>query len=268
MQNKNPKPIGIFDSGIGGLTVVKEIKRFLPGEDLVYFGDTARAPYGIKSSDTVKIYASEITSFLIKQNVKMIVVACNTVSSLALEYLRKKFSSIPIIGVVEPGVRAAINSNKNKRIGIIGTVATINSHTYENLLLKKDPSLKIFEKPCPLFVSLVEEGWESHKVAELVAEEYLSYLKKSKIDTLVLGCTHYPLLKPVISKVMGDSIKLVDSAEETAILIKEIILKNNLSEKKQRKGKITCWLSDRSLFFIKAAERLLDQNIRILQKRF
>jgi glutamate racemase len=208
-------PVGVFDSGIGGLTVAQEIIRQLPGESVVYFGDTARVPYGPKSPDTVRRYSQEIADFLLTQGVKAIVIACNTATAHALTMLREKLS-IPVIGVVEPGARAAVASSKSNRIGVIGTVGTIKSGAYERAIRALSPDAIITARACPLFVPLVEEGWNEHPAARLVAEEYLRPFAAAEIDTLVLGCTHYPLLKPLLAEILGPSVRLIDSAEQTA----------------------------------------------------
>jgi glutamate racemase len=224
----NPNaPIGVFDSGIGGLTVVRELLRQLPNEDLVYFGDTARVPYGPKGAATVTRYSKEITSFLIDQGVKAIVVACNTATAHSLDALRETYN-IPIIGVIVPGSHAAARVTKTKRVGVIGTVGTVNSGAYERAIQAADPSIQVVSKACPLFVPLIEEGWLDHPATRLIAEEYLTPLTHANIDALVLGCTHYPLLKPIIRDIMGDGITLIDSAEQTAIETAAMLQQHNL----------------------------------------
>ncbi len=211
----NPAPIGVFDSGIGGLTVAQEVIRQLPHESVVYFGDTARVPYGPKSPETVRRYSREIASFLQEQGVKGIVIACNTATAHALGALRDELE-MPVIGVVEPGSRAAVAATKSGHIGVIGTVGTIKSGAYERAIRALNPDLMITARACPLFVPLVEEGWTDHDATRLVAREYLEPLIAADVDTLVLGCTHYPLLKPLLRDVLGTSVRLIDSAEETA----------------------------------------------------
>jgi len=208
-------PIGVFDSGIGGLTVVHELIRQLPHESIVYFGDTARVPYGPKSPDTVRRYSREIAAYLTEQGVKAIVVACNTATAHALGTLRGELA-LPVVGVVEPGARAAVAATRTGRIGVIGTVGTIKSGAYERAICALSPTAQVVARACPLFVPLVEEGWVDHEATRLVAETYLEPLVKANVDTLVLGCTHYPLLKPLLRQVMGPDIRLIDSAEETA----------------------------------------------------
>jgi len=205
-MTNNKGPIGIFDSGIGGLTVLKEIITALPDEDTLYLGDTARLPYGTKSEETVIKYSVENTRFLLKYNIKLLVVACNTASAVSLQVLRKQFS-IPIVGVIEAGARAASRATKNGKVGIIGTETTVSSGAYTKAIREINSDIDTFGQSCPLFVPLVEEGWIDDDVTFTVAERYLGNLKDKGIDTLVLGCTHYPLLKGVIQKVMGDSVR-------------------------------------------------------------
>ncbi len=215
-------PIGVFDSGVGGLTVAREIMRNLPMEKIIYFGDTARVPYGSKSRDTVIRYSRQIVRFLREQQVKAIVVACNTASALALSTLEKE-SDIPIIGVVKPGARVAIETTKKKRVGVIATEATINSHLYRELIRQMDPEITVVGRPCPLFVPLVEEGWLHDSVTETVARRYLKDLQDQDIDTLILGCTHYPLLRSLIGEIMGARVTLVNPAYETSLALKRLL---------------------------------------------
>ena len=213
--NDNSAPIGVFDSGIGGLTVARELMRQLPHESIIYFGDTARVPYGPKSPETVVRYSREITSFLRDQGVKALVVACNTATAHALPTLREEYD-LPIIGVIEPGSRAAARATRSGSVGVIGTQGTISSHAYEKAISADLPTARIVARACPLFVPLVEEGWLESDATSLIAHEYLSDFVDAKIDTLVLGCTHYPLLKRVIGETVGRQVRLIDSAEETA----------------------------------------------------
>jgi glutamate racemase len=207
--------IGIFDSGIGGLTVVHRLLEAVPAEDLVYLGDTARWPYGTKSAEVVTRYAHEDTEFLLEQGVKLIVVACNTVSSVALEHLRAHFDVL-FIGVIEPGARAAVAATRNRKVGVIGTETTIASGSYTRALRALDPGLEIYTRACPLFVPLAEEGWVANDVARETAALYLASMRQSRIDTLILACTHYPLLAETIAAYLGPEVQLVDSATETA----------------------------------------------------
>jgi glutamate racemase len=211
----NSAPIGVFDSGIGGLTVAHEVIRQLPHESIVYFGDTARVPYGPKSPETVRRYSREIADFLREQGVKAIVIACNTATAHALGVLRNEMD-MPVIGVVEPGARAAVAATRSGHVGVIGTVGTIKSGAYERAIREIDPDIVVTPRACPLFVPLVEEGWTEHEATRLVAREYLEPIRSAEIDTLVLGCTHYPLLKPLLRDVLGPNVRLIDSAEETA----------------------------------------------------
>ena len=217
----NKQAIGVFDSGVGGLTVCRELIRHLPAENLLYLGDTARVPYGTKSPATVTQYALESAGFLCQQGIKLLVVACNTASAVALPQLREKFK-IPVIGVLEPGARAAV-AGGGRRIGVVGTEGTINSDSYRQALLSMAPDVSVFSAACPLFVPLAEEGWAEHQVARQVAAEYLVPLLHENIDTLVLGCTHYPLLQKAILAVVGSGVKLVDSATATAIEVMEML---------------------------------------------
>ena len=225
---RSAAPIGVFDSGLGGLTVAHAIMRQLPGESLIYFGDTARVPYGPKSPDTVRRYSREISAFLIEQGVKAIVVACNTATAHALPALRDELK-VPVIGVVEPGARAAVRATRTGHIGVIGTAGTIRSQAYVRAIHAENPDVRVTALACLLFVPLVEEGWTSHDATRLVAEEYLAPFVKDAIDTLVLGCTHYPLLKPLIGEIVGRSVRLIDSAEETAADARRMLAAHDLS---------------------------------------
>lgn len=216
------RPIGIFDSGIGGLTVMREVMEQLPYENLIYFGDTARIPYGSRSVQTIKKYSYQCASFLKSKDVKSIVIACNTASSIALDYLKKHFD-VPVIGVIEPGARSAASVTKNGHIGVIGTTATINSSAYQEKIMEFKHDAEVIGIPCPLFVPIVEEGWEYSNVAELTAEKYLTELIEHDIDALVLGCTHYPILRYTIKKVVGPYVKLVNPAFETAKDLKKVL---------------------------------------------
>ncbi len=218
----NNAPIGVFDSGVGGLTVAKEIMNVLPKESIVYYGDTARVPYGSKSPETVTVYSRQIARFLMTHKVKAMVVACNTISALALETIKQEFD-VPFIGVVKPGARTAAQTTKNRKIGVIGTEGTIASGMYEKFLKATSPEVEVFGKACPLFVPLAEECWLEDPVTKLVAERYLAEVKEKQVDTLVLGCTHYPLLRKVIGEVMGESVTLVNPALETAKELKYVL---------------------------------------------
>ena len=260
MIDDRNNPIGVFDSGLGGLTVVKELLRQLPNEAVVYFGDTARVPYGTKSQESIVRFSRENVSVLLKHKVKMVVVACNTASSLALSNLRETFS-VPIIGVIKPGAQKAVQITRNKRIGIIATCATINSEAYTREIKRLSPTISVNTQACPLFVPLVEEGWFDTKVTSAVAQEYLEKMKKMKIDTLILGCTHYPLLKPVLTKIMGKDVVLVDSAQEVAQEVKqllEVTQKNRIANKNSASVFL---VSDEPKHFAQLAKRFLGFSI-------
>ena len=250
-------PIGIFDSGIGGLTVVRQIHKALPREDLVYLGDTARVPYGTKSPGTVVRFACEDTAFLLRQNVKAVVVACNTASAWALPTLEKQFQ-VPIFGVILPGVRAALEATRSRRIGVIATSATIRSKAYSNGLLARCDTAKVFARACPLLVPLVEENWLDHRITRGVLREYLTPLRRHRIDTLILGCTHYPLLKPAIRGVLGRGVTLVDSAESCARFVRERLQQLRLlTTSRRRPGAIQPFVTDEPDRFAEMARRFL-----------
>lgn len=222
MNEIREAPIGVFDSGVGGLTVAREIMRQIPQERIVYFGDTARVPYGTKSKDTVIRYSRQIVRFLKTRNVKAIVIACNTASAYAMETLQQE-TDLPIIGVVKPGARVAARETSGGNIGVIGTEGTVGSHIYREYIRSLRPDAKVFEKACPLFVSLAEEGWWKDPITEAVAERYLQEMKDREVDTLILGCTHYPLLRSTIRRVIGERVKLVNPAYETAVSLRELL---------------------------------------------
>ncbi|MCX7879147.1 MAG: glutamate racemase [Ignavibacteria bacterium] len=257
--------IGIFDSGVGGLSVLKHFLRYLPHERYVYLGDTARVPYGNKSRETIRNYARQSTNFLLSQKVKLIVVACNTVSSVALD-LVEEISNVPIVGMITPTINTALAFSKTKRIGVIGTRATILSHSYQNALKEASSynSIEIFAKPCPLFVPLVEEGMVSHPSTELIAEEYLAELRQASVDTLILGCTHYPMLSGVISKVLPSTF-LVDSGEESAKysvkLLKERDLLRSVEHNAKLSPDIEFFLTDYPYNFREIAKNFLGFDI-------
>lgn len=223
------RAIGVFDSGLGGLTVFKEITRLLPGESMIYFGDSGRAPYGTKSRETVVKFTLQNIRFLMSHNIKVMVIACNTMSAYSFETVKKSLG-IPVIEVIGAGARAAVSETRNKRVGIIGTAATINSGAYKEAVSELDNSIEIIQRACPLFVPLVEEGqeWWENEITLGITEKYLAPLREAAVDTLVLGCTHYPLLQPVISKVMGGAVRLVSSAKEVARVVRQTIADNDL----------------------------------------
>jgi glutamate racemase len=253
------QPIGVFDSGIGGLTVLKELLERLPNESYVYFGDTARVPYGTKSADTVRRFSRENVSLLLDRGVKMVVVACNTASSEALPDLEREFS-LPIVGVIEPGVRAAVAATRRRRIGVIGTPGTIRSGAYRTKILAALPDATVLPQACPLFVPLVEEGWIDTPVTRMVVHEYLSAYHDADIDALVLGCTHYPLLKPVIGAELGPAVTLVDSAVETAREVARVLEERRMAAPAGR-GDFHIVLSDTSPSFGDIATRFLGRRV-------
>jgi len=257
----NDKPIGIFDSGIGGLTVVREVTRQLPQENILYFGDTARVPYGSKSPKVVQLFARQDASFLYDKGVKAIIIACNTASAEAFDILRDNLD-IPVIGVINPGARAAAKSTKNGKIGVIGTHGTISSGAYKKAIQDIDNSIEVTEVACPLFVPLVEEGWESKAATRDIAKEYLSPLIEGGIDTLILGCTHYPILKPVLHEIVGDKIILIDSAEATAGELKQILAEQGLGKSSQENtDDHSFYVSDFPFKFKEMAERFLGKEL-------
>ncbi|MFH0791242.1 MAG: glutamate racemase [Candidatus Omnitrophota bacterium] len=258
------KSIGVFDSGVGGLTVVKELSKHLPYEDIIYFGDTARVPYGIKSRETVIRFSIENILFLLRHDVKLICVACNTVSSLALPVIKNHFR-VPIVGVITPGVREAVYATKNKRIGVIGTKGTIKSRAYELEIKQLDPKISVTAVSCPLFVPFVEEGWLKGSVVSEVARGYLQPLKESGVDTLILGCTHYPILKPLIKEIMGKQVTLIDSAKQVAIEVKKILAAEDLLNK-PRKAKERFYVSDNPEWFTGLAKRFLGRVVKDVRK--
>ena len=225
-------PVGVFDSGVGGLTVAREIMRQLPEENLVYFGDTARVPYGSKSRDNIIRYSRQIIRFLQTKDVKAIVIACNTASAQALDVVREE-TSIPVIGVIVPGARAAVSESVTKKIGVLGTEGTIRSQMYTKVIKEMDPEASVAGKPCPLFVPLVEEGFAKHKVTDDIIDYYLADMKESDIDTLILGCTHYPLLRSKIRAYFGDKIHIVNPAYETAMDLKELLTESGLQNTRE-----------------------------------
>ncbi|HYD46740.1 MAG TPA: glutamate racemase [Terriglobales bacterium] len=252
-------PIGIFDSGIGGLTVAQQVQLQLPRENLIYLGDTARTPYGTKSADTVRRYAVEGAEFFAERGVKMIVIACNTVSSTSMATLHERFD-VPLIDVIEPGVRRAVAQTRNRKVGVIGTDATIRSGAYTRALRQLAPDLEIFTRACPLFVPLAEEGWVDNDVARATARNYLDSLRRSGIDTLVLGCTHYPLLAAVIGEVMGDQITLVDSAGTTAAAVRDTLAAAGMA-RAEGEGSVSFFVTDEPDRFVKVGARFMGQRV-------
>ncbi|MBI5848807.1 MAG: glutamate racemase [Nitrospirae bacterium] len=264
-MTERQRPIGIFDSGIGGLTVLKEIFDKLPDENTIYLGDTARVPYGIRSPETVTRYSFENTRFLSSRNVKILVIACNTASSVSLDAVRRSFP-VPVVGVIEPGAKAAVAATKMKKIGVIGTEATVRSGSYTRAIQKIDPSIDVVSVPCPLFVPLVEEGWTDGQITEMVAARYLADMRGKGIDTLVLGCTHYPLLKHVLSTVMGDGVTLIDSAIETAREISAVLAAQGLTNIPGQPVRHEFYVTDSPQKFLSVGERFLGRTIENIEK--
>src|SRR5947207_8823302 len=252
----DPRPIGVFDSGIGGLTVVKALRDLLPNESIVYLGDTARVPYGPKSEETGLRYALELAEMLTRQNAKALVVACNTVSSGALPLLANKFS-VPVIGVIEPGARVALQATRNRQIGVIGTRATIRSGAYEKALRATDNNVRVSSRACPLLVPLIEEGLLNDDVTDQVIARYLRPLLADGIDTLVLGCTHYPLLTDAITRVLGRQTMLVDSAQNCARAVEEMLNQQSLRAASQNRGELHVALTDAADNFLNVARDAL-----------
>ena len=259
------RPIGVFDSGIGGLTVVNEIHNILPQESTIYFGDTARVPYGPKSERIVARFALQNARFLTGLEVKAIVIACNTASSVALDTVQEHLS-VPVLGVIEPGAKAAVESTKTGRIGVIGTVGTVESEAYDRAIRRRGRAFRVFGQACPLFVPLAEEGWVTKRSTYLIAEEYLAPLANHGIDTLILGCTHYPLLKPIISEIMGPTIVLIDSAEQTARELLSLLRERNMLNDGGARPEHSYYVSDVPRRFQEVAERFLGKALGTVEQ--
>ena len=267
LDNRRYKPIGVFDSGVGGLTVAREIMRQLPGERLIYFGDTARVPYGSKSKETITRYSRQIIRFLQEKGVKAIVVACNTASALALPQIRTEIA-IPIIGVVKPGAKVAAETTRNGRIGVIGTEATIGSQIYTRVIHEHNPAAEVIGKPCPLFVPLVEEGWRKDPITEEIARRYLDSFQSSGIDTMIMGCTHYPLLRSTLRRILGESVTLVNPAYETAQSLKALLEEQDLVNDGRGNGEVPqyqFYVSDAADKFKEFANTILPCEIEEAQ---
>jgi glutamate racemase len=260
------RPIGVFDSGIGGLTVVKALRELLPNEDIFYLGDTARLPYGNKSAETVERYSLELADMLIREKAKLIVVACNTVSSVAIPKLRTNVS-VPVIGVIEPGAQAAIAMTRNRHVGVIGTRATIRSGAYENALRALNVHVRVSSQACPLLVPLIEEGLLDDKLTDQAIARYLDPIIADGIDTLVLGCTHYPLLARAISRAIGENVKLVDSAQNCAVAVRNLLDRQSLRASSSAKGKLQVALTDSADNFLGVAKDALQLEIGEVQLR-
>jgi glutamate racemase len=253
------RPIGVFDSGVGGLTVAHALLEALPNEDLLYLGDTGRQPYGTKSAETVTRYSLENVDFLLARDVKLIVVACNSASAVALEAVRER-AGVPVVGVIEPGAQAAVARSRSRRVGVIGTEATIGAGAYSRALHRLDPGLELFTRACPLLVPLAEEGWTEGEVALAVARVYLASLVRSGIDVLILGCTHYPLLAGVLGEVMGPAVTLVDSAEETARAVAGVLAEHGLA-RTDGPGAASFFVTDVPDRFVRIGRRFLGARV-------
>jgi len=262
----NLRPIGVFDSGIGGLTVAAALRELLPGEEIFYVGDTARVPYGGKSPATIERYGIEIAGMLLAEGAKLIVVACNTASALAVPRLQELLR-VPVIGVIEPGASAAVAATKSGHVGVIGTRATVQSKAYEKAIPAIDSAIKVRVQACPLLVPLIEEGWLEDPVTDQIIQRYLNPMVRSGIDTLVLGCTHYPLLSKALSRYVGSGITLVDSARNCAANVKAVLQKLSLSAPKTRPGGLKVALTDPSGSFLRVAEQALGLNVGDVELR-
>jgi glutamate racemase len=257
---KTNRAIGVFDSGVGGLTVVRALMERLPFENIIYFGDTARVPYGTRSVETINRYASQITEFLLKKDVKLLVVACNTMAAVAYQAIQD-LSTVPVLEVITASAVSAAAATQTKSIGVIGTPATINSNAYARAIHLLDKDVKVFSQSCPLFVPLVEEGLLDHQATRLIAEDYLKPVIAEKIDTLVLGCTHYPLLKPLLQDIAGPEIKLIDSAEAMADKAADLLNRQNLSNMSERTPQYLFCVSDVPYRFQTIGERFLGRTL-------
>jgi glutamate racemase len=260
------RPIGVFDSGIGGLTVVKALRELLPEEQIFYLGDTARVPYGGKSASTVERYSLEMTAILLKENAKAIVIACNTASALGLKKLEQTLP-VPVVGVIEPGARAAIKATRNRHVGVIGTRATIGSGAYEKALRAFDGEIRVTSRACPLLVPLIEEGWLNDKTTDSIIRRYLEPLVREEIDTLVLGCTHYPLLAEAISRTLDSNVRLVDSAQNCASAVQELLDQQSLRAAAGNRGGLQVALTDAPDNFLRVAREALQLEIGEVQLR-
>jgi len=260
------RPIGVFDSGIGGLTVTAALRSLLPAENIFYLGDTARVPYGGKSQQTIERYSTEITGLLLAEQAKIIVVACNTASALAIPRL-EEILKVPVIGVIAPGAKAAVEATRKGHIGVIGTRATIYSGAYERAIQAINPEVRVTSQACPMLVPLIEEGWLEDRITDQVIRRYLGKLVRSGIDTLVLGCTHYPLLSEALKKFVGPDIQLVDSAHNCALAVKRLLIREKLAAPSKNLGKLQVALTDPSSAFLRVAEEALGLQVGDVQLR-
>lgn len=260
-MNESNKPIGVFDSGLGGLTVVKELLKLLPNENIIYLGDTARVPYGTRGEGVIKKFSEENIEFLLSKSVKAVVIACNTSSAVAGDFLKKKYASLPVFEVVTPASEYV--SGKYKRVGVIGTNATIGSRAYDKKILKKNLKTKVFSEACPLFVPFIEEGEVESKALEIIADNYLGKLKNKKLEALILGCTHYPIIENVITSKMGVKVHLVNPGRLVSGNIANYLAKKNLLNSKKEKGKLTLYVTDLTERFEKMAKMFLGSQVKI-----
>ncbi|MDK2976240.1 MAG: glutamate racemase [Candidatus Marinimicrobia bacterium] len=258
-------PVGIFDSGLGGLTVYRQIRTQLLSENIIYLGDTARVPYGSKSTETIRDFTTQITRFLLDQPVKAIVIACNTASSLALDVVRS-LTDLPVVNVIDPGVQEAVNATQNGHVAVIGTTATIESGAYTARVQAVNPDIQIFSAACPLFVPLVEEGWEDHPVTQLIAREYLNPLVQQNLDTLILGCTHYPILKSVLKSILPSHVTIVDSSRVVARTLKEALTFHNMLNPLEKPGTDLFYVTDFPRKFKAISSRFLGHEPSCVQK--
>lgn len=260
MESSSGYPIGVFDSGIGGLTVVRALMERLPFENIIYFGDTARVPYGVKSPETITRFATQITRFLLQKEVKLLIIACNTMAAVAYQAV-KDLSPVPVLDVIAAGARKAIEETTSKHVGVIGTPATINSNAYARAIHEHDPDVRVFSQACPLFVPLVEEGWWHHPVTRLTAQEYLRPVLAEHIDTLVLGCTHYPVIKSLIREIVGQDIRLVDSAEAMADITANLLHDMHLGNPQRNPPEYRFYVTDVPYHFQTIGEGLLGRTL-------
>ncbi len=259
------KAIGLFDSGVGGLTVARHVMKVMPGENTVYFGDSARVPYGSKSTDTVRFYTKQAINFLESKNVKLIIIACNTASAVALEYA-SHLASVPVIGVIEPGASGAVEASRSGRIGVIGTQGTIRSRAYQDAITALKPEAEVFAHPCPLLVGFAEEGLVDHPATHLIAQEYLEDLLAHSIDSLIMGCTHYPILEPTLAAVAGPDVRLIDPGLQTALFVHRILREKNLLNTGEAAVTHEYYLSDFPHKFIEIGERFLGSKMDRVEK--
>ncbi len=260
-MNIDPKsPIGVFDSGVGGLTVVRALMERLPFENIIYFGDTARVPYGVKSVETIAHYTTQIAQFLLQKDVKLLIIACNTMAAVAAQMV-KDLSAVPVLDVIDAGAVGAVAASQSRRIGVIGTPTTINSNAYARAIHEYDADMRIYSQACPLFVPLVEEGWLEHEVTRLTAQEYLRPVLAQDIDTMVLGCTHYPLLKPLLQEVSGEDVQLVDSAEAMAEQTAALLAERHLANTQRSMPNYEFYVTDVPLRFQTIGERFLGRSL-------